>query len=434
MKFIVMLRLALKYLFRYHRRYLFLFLALTFSFGIVTLITSVKDGMYENVYNSAQSHYAGDIITLGIDNDVSQTEHMQKDDMVKILKAIINTNINPERTVMRTLSGTGILYYNGSAVTLKYTIGADWDTEKKFFDSLIYRERREMPAGEDTILLSAPVAGELGARLGDSLILEMKTRYGQSNTGVFVVGGIVEDSTLFGYYKAYVSRPVLNRLLLFGEDECSSIGMFFSDRRETDTKKIILQNELEKIISTAPLVRDRDELIHERNENWAGVKIFVLTIPVYLSEIADLLGALNIITYFLYGIMLVIILVSAMVTYRLIFHERSRELGTMRAIGFYEGDVRYILVLETIALGLLSEAAGFIFALLVSALLRFISFSWFPSFEIFMKEGSLTALYLPRTMLINLVAVFCILMAAVWFPAFRSSRNPLPGMLSGGKG
>jgi ABC-type lipoprotein release transport system permease subunit len=429
----MLLRLALKYLFRYRRRYLFLFLSLTFGFGIVTLITSIKDGMYENVYNSAQSHYAGDIITLGFDKGSYGAEHMQKDDMAMILKAVSDTNIDPRRTVMRTLSSKGVLYYNGSAVLLKYVIGADWDAEEIYFDSLVYRERQEMPAGEDTIILSAPVAGQLGARLGDSLILEIETRYGESNTGVFVVGGIVEDSTLFGYYKAYVSRRILNRLLLFDEEECSCIGMFFKDRREVDTKKIILQTELEKNMQTAPLVADRDELIHERNQYWEGVKIFVVTIPVYLSEVAELLGAINIIAYFLYGMMLVIILVSAMVTYRLILHERDREVGTMRAIGFYERDVRHILILETIGLGLLSLAAGFIFAVLVFALVRFIPFSWFPSFEIFMENGRLTALYLPRTMMINLAAVFCILLAAVWVPAFRSSRAPLPRILSGGK-
>ncbi|GHV74724.1 hypothetical protein AGMMS49940_20260 [Spirochaetia bacterium] len=433
MKFITMLRLAVKYLLGYRRRYLFLFLSLTFGFGIVTVITSVKDGMYENIYNSGQSHYAGDIIALGYDEDSSITLHMQTDDMAKIRKAISDTNINPERTVMRTLTMSGILYYNGSAMPLKYLVGADWDNEEAYFDSLVYQERRDVPAGEDTIMLSAPVAGRLGVRLGDSLILETETRYGQSNTGVFVVGGLLEDSTIFGYYKAYVSRPALNRLLLFGEDECSCIGMFFSDRREADTKRIILQKELEKNMQTAPLILNRDEFDYETDQSWAGVKIFLLTIPVYLSEIADLLGAINIITYFLYGMMLALILASAMVTYRLILHEREREVGTMRVIGFYDGDVRHILILETLGLGLLSLLAGILFALLVSLGLRFISFSWLPSFEIFMKDGRLTTLYLPRTILINLVAVFCILLAAVWLPAFRSSRDPLPKMLSGGK-
>ncbi|AEF84495.1 efflux ABC transporter, permease protein [Treponema primitia ZAS-2] len=432
MKFLLVPHLAMKYLFRYRRRYLFLFLALTFSFGIVTFITSIKDGMYENIYNSAQSHYAGDIIINGYDKGQIETDHIKILDMIKIGWVIKNTKINPARAVMRTLSSDGILYFNGSALSLKYTIGVDWNTEKNYFDSLVYQERQSFSEDKDTILLSVPVAKELGVRLGDSLVLGVKTRFGQSNTGVFVVRGIVEDSTLFGYYKAYVSRPTLNRLFLFRADECSSIGLFFNDRRETNVKKNILQKELEKNIPTAPLVQDRDELIRERDQPWNGVKIFVLTIPVYLSEVADLLGAINIITYFLYLMMMVIILVSAMVTYNLILHERSREMGTMRAIGFHEADVRHILILETLGLGLLSLIAGFIFAFILSRAVQFIPLSWFPSFEIFMKNGRLTPLYLSNTMLINLAVFFSILMAAIWLPAFRSSRNPLPGMLSGG--
>jgi ABC-type lipoprotein release transport system permease subunit len=432
MKFIKILQLALKYLFRYRRRYLFLFLALVFGFGIVTLITSVKDGMYENVYRSAQGHYAGDIITVGYDTTPSML-HLDKEAMDSILKTIDDTDINPRHIVMRTQFGEkGMLYYNGTALRLKYVIGVDWDNEAAYFDNLAYRERQAVQAGEDAILLSVPVAQKLGARAGDRLILETETRYGQSNTGAFVVGGVVEDSTIFGYYKAYISRPVLNKLLLYGEDECSSIGIFLNNRRETEHKKAVLHDELAKHIRIGPLVRDRDELEYEKNQPWTGIKAFVITIPVYLSEVADLLGAMNIITYFLYGIMLAIIWVSALVTFRLILHERARELGTMRAIGFHEGDVRYILALETIALGLVSLLAGFIFSVLMLLLIRVIPFSWLPSFEIFMKDGGLGALYLPRTVLINIAAVFALLLAAVWFPAFRASRNPLPQMLSGG--
>ncbi|GHT92921.1 hypothetical protein FACS1894140_5620 [Spirochaetia bacterium] len=434
MKCIKILQLALKYLFRYRRRYLFLFLALTFGFGIVTFITSIKDGMDENVYNSAQGHYAGDIIAVGYDKDTGPQFHMGKNEMDTVLQIIADTDINPRRIVMRTIFGNrGMLYYNGSTVRLKYVIGVDWDNEAAYFDSLVYRERQTVSAGEDTILLSTPVAGALGARLGDRLVLETETRYGQSNTGLFVVGGIVEDSTIFGYYKAYISRPVLNGLLLYGEDECSIVGISLNERREAETQKVIVHDALAKKIQTGPLVKDRVELSRKARSSWDGIKIFVITIPAYLSEVSDLLDAMNIITYFLYGMMLVIILVSALVTYRLILHERSRELGTMRAIGFYAGDVRHILMMETTGLGLLSLFAGFILALFVSALIRLIPFSWLPSFEIFMKDGRLMPLYLPRTVLINLAAVFCILLAAVWFPAFRSSRTSLPQMLSGGK-
>jgi ABC-type lipoprotein release transport system permease subunit len=433
-KALKIVQLSATYLFRYRRRYFFLFLALMFGFGIVTVITSIKDGMYENVYRSAQSHYAGDIVAMGYDHDSLQTYHLNQADISAIFGALGDTGLAENRTVLRTVFGErGIIYFNGDALRLKYVIGVDWDGEALYLDKLDYTEAPLEPlAGEGGILISAPVAAALGLRRGDSLILEAETYAGQKNTGEFTVTGVVNDSTIFGYHKAYVSRKTLNRLLAYDENDCSLVGIFLDDRGRVEAARAALLDELSKHAQTGPLVFNRDELSRESSAGWSGVKIFVLSLPVYLSEVADLLHAMNILTYFLYVMMLLIIMVSAAVTYRLILHERTRELGTMRAIGFYEADLVQMLTLETLELGFISLVAGLVFARLVNWALGFLSFSWFPSFEIFLEKGRLSALYLPETTLVNMAALFVILFAAVWFPALRVSRNPLPKMLTGG--
>jgi putative ABC transport system permease protein len=434
-KFFKIIKLAAVYLIRYRRRYFFLFLALIFGFGIVTVITSVKDGMYENVYVTSQSHYAGDIVVMGFDRDSRQTHHIGSGEMAAVYRAAEAADLHPDRIVLRTHFGEkGVLYYNGSALRLKYVIGVDWEAEAPFFNNLDYAEPPSAPlSGDGGMILSAPVARVLGIRTGDELVLEGETWSGQKNTASFIVSAIVNDATIFGYYKVYISRHALNALVGYGADECSYMGFYFSDRRGVEEKKGRLQAELSKIAQTAPMPKDRTEFDRETGQSWNGVKLFVLSIPVYLSEVADLLGAMDILTYFLYVMMLLIILVSASVTYRLILHERMRELGTMRVIGFYEADVVRVLMLETLGLGILSLAGGFLAARLINWGLGFLSFSWFPSFEIFLKGGRLTALYLPRTMAVNTAALFCMLAAAVFFPAWRSVRIPLSKMLSGGQ-
>jgi ABC-type antimicrobial peptide transport system permease subunit len=178
-------------------------------------------------------------------------------------------------------------------------------------------------------------------------------------------------------------------------------------------------------------VHNRGELGIAGGVPFSGIKIFLITIPVYLSEVADLLDAINIITYFLYIMMLIIMMVSAMVTYRLILHERQKELGTMRVIGFYGADIRLVLIAETAGLALVSLAAGALFVLLLQWLFSFISFSWFPSFEIFLEDGKLTMLYLPKTVAVNILAIFVSLFFAISLPVWRSSREALPSMLRG---
>jgi ABC-type lipoprotein release transport system permease subunit len=427
-----LLLLAAKYLLRYRRRYLFLFLALSFGFGIVTLITAVRDGMYENVYQAAQGHYAGDIIAAGYDPGALLPYHLSLEAMGAVEEAAAAAGIRPARTVKRTLFGNrGMVYHNGTAVRLKYVTGVDWEAEKAYLGSLRWTE--EPGAFDDaTALLSSPVAGRLGARKGDRVTLEVDTRFGQKNTGSFIVGGVIDDTTIFGYYKVFVSRGALNRLTLLDEGECGIIGIYLEKGANVERRRLLLQSALSQRFQTGPLTHDREELEKAASLPFRGVKIFLITIPVYLSEVAGLLDAMNIITYFLYAMMLVIILMSALVTYRLILRERRRELGTMRAIGFYGADLRVVLLAETAGLALASLLAGILLALLLQRLVTFVPLAWFPSFEIFLRDGKLSARYLPGTIAVNVLAVFAALILAAALPVWRASREPLPAMLGGG--
>ena len=429
-KSFALFKLGIKYLYRCRRRYVFLLAALVFCFAVVTVISSVKDGMYDAVYYSAQSHYAGDIVALGYSSE-SGVRFLGETEAAAILDASRISGINPRHTVIRTLYVGSIVHYNGAAIKLKYLFGCDWDSEAHILDRMNFTEAPEASFGDDGIIISTPSAMQLGAKMGDRVLVELETKWGQKNTGYFIVKGIVQDSSIFGFYKAYVSRLTLNRLLLYSDGDCSSVGFFFDDPQTAEQKRVVLQKTLSEQALTAPLVYDRDDLKRETSRSWEGIKIFLLTLPVYLSEISDLLDAMNILAYFLYAMMLLIILVSAVVTYRLILHERTKEMGVMRTIGFFGGDLRFVLWTEITILGFISLVAGFFLALLFTKALSFLPFSWFPSFEIFMKNGRLSALFLPSSMLLNVVSIVIILFASTIFPMFRASKKNLPGLLSG---
>ena len=429
-KLSVLFRLGLKYLYRYRRRYGFLVAALVVSFAVVTLITSIKDGMYENVYYTAQSHYAGDVVALATDSRFGN--RMGRDEAEMILNAALDSGVNPQYIVQRTIyMSNGVVFYNGTAVRLKYLLGCNWEEERHLIEKMNFIEKPDSSFGDDGIILSVPTANEMNARMGDSIIVEVDNINGQKDTGVFIVKGIVQDSSIFGYFKAYVSRLSLNRLLGFEDDDCSSIGFFLENPAAAGRKRILLHGALPDKLQVAPLANGRNEMEAARDEPFEGLKIFLYTLPVYLSEISDLLNAMNILTYFLYVMMLLVILFSAATTYRLLLHERTREMGIMRTIGFYGGDIRLILWTEIIALGIISLAAGFLLSLIVSRLLSLLSFSWFPSFEIFMKNGKLTAIYLPGSTLINIASVFMILFLVTIYPSFLASGKNLPDLLSG---
>jgi len=432
-RFLTIFRLGAKYLYRYKRRYGFLIAALVFGFAIVTFISSTKDGMYDNAYYTAQSHYAGDIVALFHSSSPERdSNRMSGNEISTILNAAVAAEIKPKHTILRTiLFQGGTVHYNGNAVQLRYVIGSDWENEDFLFNRMDFEDSSESFNGDDGIVLSLPTALLLGAGTGDRVILETETSGGQKNTSFFIVKKIVRDASFFGYYKAYVSRLSLNRLLLYEDGDCTSIGFFLDNPDMAEQKRDAFHNVLSERIQTGLLIHHRNEIESARRQITEGEAVFLYTLPVYLSEISDLLGVMNIITYFLYGAMLIIILVSANVTYRLILHERAREMGIMRAIGFYGKDLCLVLWAEIIILGVISMIAGFVLANILSLAVSFHSFSWFPGFEIFTHNGKLKPLYLPATLFINVLLIFFILLVLALFPSFRVARKNLPLLLSG---
>jgi len=433
-KFSAVFRLGLKYLYRYRRRYGFLMTALVFCYAIITIITSIKDGMYDSAYYAAQSHYAGDIVAIGYDTNFIEkyVHHLGRNEISAILNTANRAGINPRHTVLRTTYGSdGVVHFNGTAIRLKFLIGCDWDREAHLLNKMSFDEPLDPSLGDDGIILSTPVAQQLGAKMGDSVILELVTHRGQKNTGMFIIKGIVRDTSIFGYFKAYISRLSLNRLIAYDDEDCSSVGFFLDNPGAAELQRRKLQNILSEQVQLGPLVYDRDQMVLERDRPWEGIRVFLYTLPVHLSEISELLDAINIITYLLYGMMLLIILVSAAVTYRLILHERTKEIGVMRVIGFWGSDLQLVLWSEVFFIGLISLAVGFLLAYVFNWAVSLMSFSWFPGFEIFLKDGRLKSLYLPETMLTNIAFIYIVLFIMALFPSFHASRKNLPGLLSG---
>ncbi len=427
-RFIQLLVMAFRYFKLHFKRYLFLLGALSFGFGVITVLSSQKEGMERNLKLTAQAHYAGDIVIQG--DDDSQLYHIPAPQEMEVL--LSKEDVGIEHKVQRTILGSGLLFYNGNSASLKYVIGVDWQREEEYFKNLSYEQRSPVPFSEEGILISAPMALKLQARLGDSLVLQVLTKTGQVNTGRFIIQGIVRDKSIFGYYKCYLSRKALNRLILYKEDESSHLGITLSRGQALDDAAFRIHRLLSSRYDMAALVSNRDELSLEQSCSWEGIRYFIITLDVYLSEVAELLRAIELLSYFLYVLMILIIVVSILVTYRLVLHERERELSTMQVLVFSRGEVMLMLVLEAIFLYILSIILGFLLGMFMNQVGGYISFDWFPSFEIFMKDGRLVPSYSFRSFLMNCGIILAALLPSVIWPVYKAAGRPLAAVLSGG--
>ncbi len=256
MKIFSLTLMAFRYFRRYFRRYLFLFLALSFGYGIITSLTGLQAGMEESVYRSAQSHYSGDLTLIGRVNEKIES---QIHDVNKILETIKSLGIQIKDFVIRTQVGEdGILYFNGKSVRQKYVLGVDWiEHEKIYFMGLSYSQGNYTNWDPNTsIIISNPVAEELNVQLGDRILLEVYNRTGQINTRFFIVQAIINDASIFGYYKCYIDRSVLNDLIDFKVNEASSIGIYLKEGSSTDDAAVKIHKALvDKGFNLAPLLK-----------------------------------------------------------------------------------------------------------------------------------------------------------------------------------
>ncbi|MRR09836.1 FtsX-like permease family protein, partial [bacterium] len=98
--------------------------------------------------------------------------------------------------------------------------------------------------------------------------------------------------------------------------------------------------------------------------SFKGIMVSVQSMYETASAIVQLERALNLITLSAVMVLFLIILVGVVNTLRMTIRERTREIGTVRAIGMQKRDVRAMFILETGMLALISSAAGAAAALL----------------------------------------------------------------------
>ncbi|MBN1523574.1 MAG: FtsX-like permease family protein [Spirochaetales bacterium] len=421
--------LSIKYLAGHFRRYIFLLVVLCFSFAVITATTTIVEGMTENVFLAAENHYAGHVFVLGYEKDKRSVLRITDSDT--ILNVVKNAGFKPAKTVLRTLSyNDASLYFSGVSVKQKYVYGIDWQVEQDDFKKLTFIDGEASDDfNNNGIFISEPVAHNLQARVNDDVLLEVQTKTGQKNTLKFIVRGIIRDSSIFGFFKCFVSRTSLNMLLGYDESDCSSIGLFFKKNDDLFEKTDILYTALENIFSLGDPIKNREDFTEQIRADFSGFRYFVFPLSVYISQVSDLLTAMKFISYFLYVLMIIIAISSLTVTYRLILYERSREIGTVRVLGMQSWNTQIVLVFESVFLFLVAVIAGLFLSLLFTWILSMFSYESIPGFDLFLRKGKLTASYTPGIIFTNILILLLTVLPVVWIPMFNISRADIVNTL-----
>jgi len=156
---------------------------------------------------------------------------------------------------------------------------------------------------------------------------------------------------------------------------------------------------------------------------WKAIVVDVGSMYETASMVLNVEYALNLITFAFVLLLFFIILIGVVNTLRMTIRERTREIGTMRAIGMQRNDVRNSFMMETGLLALFSAIAGIVVAFAAMWGLSRITFKMDDNpLAMMLVEGHLSFAPTVPAIVFFVFLIVAIAMITAYFPARRAAR------------
>ena len=417
--------LAFRSLLLQRKRYFLMALAIFFGFTLITVIHSLAYGALETVKLKAARYFSGHISITGY-ADGRQILADPEGVIDSLRSADLPVRTIASRTIYYRTNAS--LFFAGESIRQRRLIGIDFLAEEEELSNLEFLEGsidNLADQGRNGILISEAAAHMLGARVGDSVMLYITTDTGQYNTATLYVRGIFRETSLFGYV-AYMRQEDLNRLLLREPGSATDIALYAEPGVNHGRLLEAIREHLSSDYRILPHMPTKAALTEElARVDWEnGPVLAPLTLDAHLDQITNIIDAFLAVAWFILVLFVLIVMVGILNTYRVLVYERTREIGTMRAMGMTREKVRWMFLLEAAMLAVFSILAGFIFSLFIMRLFTFVSLGILPGAGLFTDRGLLKPHIDAGMVALTFVMMLGAVVAAAYGPANRASRVP----------
>jgi ABC-type lipoprotein release transport system permease subunit len=164
-------------------------------------------------------------------------------------------------------------------------------------------------------------------------------------------------------------------------------------------------------------------------EDWTGQKLDVTTWEDELSFLTWTLQAIDGLSFVLLVILVGIVVTGIMNTMWIAIRERTREIGTLRAIGMQRRNVVRMFLFESLLLGLVGTAFGALVGIGLSALINSAHVKVPLAVQLFLMSEELHLVAAPGSVLRSVILLTLVTGLAALYPALRAARlKPVDAM------
>ncbi len=364
----MLLIIALRNLAQHTRRTLLLGGAIAGVTALLIMLMGLSNGMHNVMLESATTLMTGHVNVAGF-YKITPGQAAPVVTHYKQIEEIIRKEVPELDYITQRGRGWAKLISDTSSMQLGIA-GVDIQREAGFRKVVhVVSGNLDDLAQPGTILLFEEQATKLEVKVGDTLTFSAPTPRGTNNTIDVRVVAIAQNIGLLSNFNSFIPAESLRQLYQLNEDTTGALMLYLKDMRQVPA----VQDRLRKVLKDSgyTLMDYNPQAFFMKfqsvsREDWTGQRLDITKWEDEISFIQWTSTALNMLSGILIFVLLVIISVGIMNTLWIAIRERTREIGTLRAVGMQRRQVAVMFLVEAFMLGLISTLIGVAVGLLAS--------------------------------------------------------------------
>lgn len=413
------------------RRTLLLGIAIAGVTVLLVTLTSVANGIQDTMLRAATTLSTGHVNVAGFFKITSGQAAPVVTNYAPI-KELVLKNVPEADVVVDRLRGWGkvVSVQNSIQVGLG---GVDIDEETGFKDVL------NIVAGDlnglrepNTVLLFESQAERLEVVIGDMLTISAPTVRGANNSIDVTVAAIAQNMGLVSSFSVYTPKQTIRDMYLLDARSTGAVQIYLKDH----TKAAEVAERLRRLLDEAGyrIMEAQSDPFWMKfpvvtREDWTGQKLDITTWEDEMKFLTWTLQAFDSLTFVLVSVLMIIIVVGVMNSMWMAIRERTREIGTMRAIGMGRWRVGGLFVIEAAILSFGATSLGALAGIGISALLNFVEIPLSEGFQVFLMRDTLRLVVSGWSVVAAILIISSVVTLFSLYPASKAARmRPITAM------
>ncbi|ABC83701.1 ABC transporter permease [Anaeromyxobacter dehalogenans] len=426
------LQIAARNLTRHTRRNLFLGGALAAVTALLVLLSSLTGGVERAMMVSATTLLTGHVNVGGFFKITSGSAAPIVSEYPRALDTV--RALVPEIDYVA-VRGRGWAKAVSESSSMDLVLGGVEVAQERGFAKVIrpVEGRLEDLAQPDTVLLFQGQADRLKVKVGDVVTLSAPTTRGVNNTADVRVAVIARNVGLLSAFSAFIQADTLRRLYGLAPTATGALHLYLKDPADAPAVASRLRAALAEAGWRVMEPESQPYWIKLMqkvpSEDWTGQKLDVTTWEDEMGQFKQFILGLRALTALLVFVLMVVVVIGILNTLAIAIRERTREIGTLRAIGMQRRKVLWLFVLETALLGLGGAAAGAAIAAAIALALNLAGIGVPEGMQLFLMQERLSFLLQPGAILGDVLFLAAVTVVAALLPARRAARlRPVTAM------